>query len=337
MIDELIKHPTEFNFYQAMRLLIPTDRIGVSELERIDHSLELTCDAGDQFHANDISEVSYNNQKANVNVATFGLSGPLGPLPQQHSEWIYAEARAGASELKDFLNLFEHRFISLLYLIKQRSQMGLHQGDRSLSPVYRYLSELSGLPLKSDFKNSPSEQYKLLLPFAGLLIGGKTSAASVSNILSTLLNTSVKINSMQGAFITVDKAHQARLSSGLSSSSLPQRLGDSVALGSRVWDQQNAIEIEIGPVDYQIANGWIPGEEEYDQLVDLLRYTTNAQWVLHTVIDVQESSIPKSFFSNEMRLGFNSWIKTNHSNEHIDTKNSVTKKTRRKINPTHLH
>lgn len=337
--DGLRDHPAQFNFYQAVRLLSQSDDADLPELDRIDRALDFCTESGDQFHANDISQVAFDTTRPKMTVATFGLSGPLGPLPQQHSEWVYAEARAGRTELKAFLSLFEHRFISLLYLIKQRFHAGLHKGPRSSSNLYRYLKTVSGLPLGSNRVGDTEARFAPLLPFAGLLAGGRASAASVDQILSTLLRAPVKIRSMQGAFVPLDKAYHARLAmapgsseSGLEMNLKPQRLGDKVALGKRVWDQQNAIEIEIGPVDYATAESWMPGEADYDRLVELLRYTTNGQWVLHTIIDVREPSIPESKFSNGPRLGLNSWLKTAGG-----VQEDTLKTTRRTINPTPLH
>ena len=335
--EGLTNTPAQFNFYQAVHLLAATNDENLSLLENIDHSLDFTCDAGNQFHANDLSNVTFKDtDKIEVSVATFGLSGPLGPLPQQHSEWVASDARAGNSELKDFLSIFEHRFISLLYLIKQRFQTGLHRGPRSSSDIYRYLETLSGLPLTSK-ASQHSERYIPLLPFAGLLAGGRASAASVSNILTILLNAPIKISSMRGAFIKLDSAYQAKLTAKPNGTDVVQRLGDNVALGKRVWDQQNAIEIDIGPVDYQVAQTWIPGATDYSRLVDLLRYTTNGQWVLHAVINVRESTIPASQFSNGMRLGFNSWLKTSDQQGELGGDGTNLKQTRRTINPIHIH
>ncbi|MBL4673114.1 MAG: type VI secretion system baseplate subunit TssG, partial [Arenicella sp.] len=176
-------------------------------------------------------------------------------------------------------------------------------------------------------------QYTPLLPFAGLLAGGKTTAPALVNILSTLLDAKVRLSSGVGAFIPLDASVQARLVSSPGQApmaGLPQRLGDKVSLGGRIWNQSYAIELEIGPVNWETANSWVPGNEAYAKFVDLLLYTTNGQWQLDTVIKVDNSTIPISRLNQTTRLGFNSWLKTQEGGEAISL-------TRRTIKPSHFH
>jgi type VI secretion system protein ImpH len=337
--DSLIGLPSSYNFYQAVRLLVPAHDRDLTVMEGLDRAIKFETEAGDQFPASDVYSISDAANQALMTLATFGLTGPLGPIPQQHSARIESEARNGNDALKKFLGLFEHRLVSLLYLIKKKSRVGLHNGLRSQSDQYRYLFNVSGLPRKADRQvgslggDKVDSQYSALLPFAGLLAGGKVTVPALVNILSTLLNTKVSISSGVGAFIPLDPSVQARLASTpkkIYAANLPQRLGEKRSLGGRIWNQSYAIEIEIGPVDWETANSWVPGNDAYAKLVDLLLYTTNGQWQLETVIKVHNSTIPVSRLDCKTRLGFNSWIKTTEGNEAISS-------TRRTIKPTHFH
>ncbi|MEM7358188.1 MAG: type VI secretion system baseplate subunit TssG [Pseudomonadota bacterium] len=325
--DSLFSNPSRFNFYQAVRLLAPASDPDLTPIEEIDQALRFDTESGAQFPATDIFSLQQEEQQAQMTLATFGLTGPLGPMPQQHSNRVEAEARDGNTALKRFLGLFEHRFISLLYLVKQKFRVGLHDGQRNQSDQYRYLLNISGLPripgTRADCPHAP------LLPFAGLLAGGKITAPGLVNILSTLLNTSVRIKSLQGAFVRLDPSVQARFPTAKANSK-PQRLGDKVSLGGRVWNQAHGISLEIGPVNWQTANDWMPGNEKYQKLEELLLYTTNGQWQLNTAIKVEEDTIPNSQMSGGIRLGWNSWLKTRDGDQDVSL-------THRTIKPNHFH
>lgn len=329
--DSLVGHPAQYNFYQAVRLLAPAPNRDQKVVDELDRAIKFETESGDQFSGSDIYDIKAGADQVSMTLATFGLTGPLGPMPQQHSARIESEARQGNTALKRFLGLFEHRFISLLYLVKKKFRIGLHSGIRSDSDQYRYLVNLSGLPQvpgkRETLRHAP------LLPFAGLLAGGKISPAALVNILSALLDTEVRVSLLKGAFVNLEPSLQARLASasGMSTQSNRQyRLGEKISVGGRIWNQSHGIELELGPVHWDTANDWMPGTEAYAKLVDLLLYTTNGQWQLETKIKVREDSIPVSRLNRSKRLGYNTWLKT------VEGEDAV-RYTRRAIKPSHFH
>lgn len=333
LTESVASRPSSYNFYQAVRLLAPANERDLTTIESLDRAITFATEAGDQFPGSDIYAVTDEEQRALLTLTTFGLTGPLGPLPQQHSERIEAQARDGNDALKKFIGLFEHRLISLLYLVKQKNCMGLHNGTRSHSNQYQYLFNISGLP-RIECINS-DHQHTHLLPFTGLLAGGKVSTPALTNILSTLLNADVKVSTLKGAFVRLAPDVQARLTSkkrAIGQRKAGQRLGEKNALGGRVWNQTHGIDLEIGPVDWRTANEWVPGSAEYRTLVDLLLYTTNGQWQLRAALLVREETIPISQLNHETRLGFNSWLKTTS-----DDGGERIRVTRRTIEPSHFH
>ncbi len=333
VIQSLSSHPGQYDFYQAIRLLASPQDDDTNELELLDQSIEFNTESGNQFHATDIAGIEIEADKTpKLTVSTFGLTGPLGPLPPQYGEWFNSQQRSGRQAIQAFLNIFEHRFIAMLYMVKKRLHEGLHSGSRQTSKSYEYLRHVSGLPSSFEQGRSIDLKHKVLLPFAGLLAGGRSSAASVSNVLTVLLSTPVEINTQRGSFTRLDQRYQARLASFSSREAghTPPKLGDPVALGSRVWDQQSGLQIGIFGIDYDTSEKWLPYTDEFKQLAELLRYTSDGKSTIELVINVKNETIPRSSFANGLRLGFNSWLKT----EAALTGGGGFKQTKRTVHPT---
>ncbi|GHA20998.1 hypothetical protein GCM10008090_33670 [Arenicella chitinivorans] len=328
-------HPSYYNFYQAVSLLAAQPNVDDGGLEQLDRHIRFKTEIGGQFPPNDIANIRVTGPMSEITVATFGLTGPLGPLPQQHSEWIDQESRHGRTALKDFMNLFEHRFIGLLYLIKKQTHQGLHKGMRSTSPIFRYLMNLCGWRDQDRAACLSQDTIaRTLLPFAGLIAGGKTSAAAVANILSVTLGTSVRFGTTLGGFMPLDRRYRAVLAThkkGNQPATTP-RLGDAIAIGRRSWNTHQVVNLSIGPLDYQQAETWLPGTDTYSLFETLIRFSTNGQWAVRAELQVNENSIPATRFKNNLRLGFNSWLKSKPNQSQSDQQ--PLRVTARIIHPT---
>src|SRR5690606_36615306 len=57
---------------------------------------------------------------AGIDVNFMGIAGVQGPLPLAYSEIIYQRVRAGDRSLKDFLDIFNHRLVSILHQTRKQ-------------------------------------------------------------------------------------------------------------------------------------------------------------------------------------------------------------------------
>ena len=58
-----------------------------------------------------------------VTVSMFGLGGAHGPLPHLMTEWVLERSRARLF-LRDFLDIFNHRLVSLLFRVRRSCRLG---------------------------------------------------------------------------------------------------------------------------------------------------------------------------------------------------------------------
>ena len=126
--ERLLREPYRFDFFQAVRLLerleaeqgrscypVGHDRLPAQEAVR------LRALPGLSFPAGEISQIRPRDTQGNDNlppemIVTFmGLTGPAGVLPQHYTTLLLQRLRSRDTTLRDFLDLFNHRMLSLFY------------------------------------------------------------------------------------------------------------------------------------------------------------------------------------------------------------------------------
>src|SRR5262249_12578067 len=119
--DLLFGHPYEFSFFQAVRLLtrlhpdrspVGLDAMPSSEIARFRAHLSM------DFPASQIQSMLRAEPQSNpatMTVTFMGLTGPLGVLPWHYTELLIKLETEKNPGLKDFFDLFNHRWISLFY------------------------------------------------------------------------------------------------------------------------------------------------------------------------------------------------------------------------------
>src|SRR5215467_2611625 len=122
--EALASDPTRFAFFQAVRLLqrarARATHVGgygspAAEAVRFRAHPSMT------FPASEIQSIDFPPRRPAEMVVNFmGLTGPLGVLPLHYTAFLRERIRERDTALRDFLDLFHHRFISLFYLAWQK-------------------------------------------------------------------------------------------------------------------------------------------------------------------------------------------------------------------------
>ena len=123
LISELLRNPHQFSFYQAVRLLntctreaAPPGRTGPAAREQ----LRFRPHASFAFPSSDVESIEQISAGSDVDsvfrmTVTFsGLYSSVSPLPAFYTEELIAGNQT-ESNRRDFLDLFHHRIISLIY------------------------------------------------------------------------------------------------------------------------------------------------------------------------------------------------------------------------------
>ena len=119
--EVLLEEGYRFDFFEAVRVLervfphrhaVGRDANPVQEVVRFRSRLSLAFPPS-AIHG--VTEVDGGDRPVEMTVAFMGLTGPSGVLPRHYTELLLERTRRKDNTLRDFLDLFNHRVISLFY------------------------------------------------------------------------------------------------------------------------------------------------------------------------------------------------------------------------------
>ena len=203
--EKLRREPFSFDFFQAVRLLerfLPertsVGRFAHPETEVAHFSVQPSLAfPASQIQAMDCPE----NQPVQMTVNFMGLTGPQGVLPNPYTSLIIERLRASDSSPRDFLDIFNHRIISLFYRAwrKYRFDVAYEQGERDL--FSRHLLSLLGLGSEG-LRDRQTVSDDTLIYYAGLLAQRPRSAQALQQILADYFDVPVEDRAVCGSLVS---------------------------------------------------------------------------------------------------------------------------------------
>ncbi len=181
-----------------------------------------------------------------VTTTFLGLTGTISPLPLYIAEEVLHEDDQNPVR-RDFLDIFHHRLISLLYrAVSRYSPAREHLSTRTDSWMRRalYLTGLDPDIQTRETRVHPSVLVRLAPLLAGRGRGPRVLALAIREALGEALEPDGKVDIRQfaGGWIEVDEGQ--RMSLGTSNN----ELGVEAILGKRAYDQSGRFAVRIGPL-----------------------------------------------------------------------------------------
>lgn len=287
-----------FEFFQAVRLLERLFRerapVGGESLPRdevvkfrVHQSL---CFPPSPIH--DISPATNDGDPAQMTVAFFGLTGPLGVLPRHYTELLVSRQNQKKDPLRDFFDLLNHRLLSLFYRAweKYRFPIGyeraVQQGDRDDS-FSLALFDLMGMGTAGLRERLDSGDEALLF-YSGLLAQRPHSASALQAILQDFFRVPVAIESCVGQWLAVVKADRTRIGT----QGANHRLGESAMAGAQVWDQQAKFLLRVGPLSFNTFCDFLPNGRLYRQFMQLVRFIVGQEFDFDVQLILKAVDVP---------------------------------------------
>ena len=334
----------QFDFFQAVRLLemiqaadrpqaaVPEMsgrtarnlRSRVSPAEGADPSKEIvhfSSAVNLDFPASDIAGVNSGNgakgtsamvdhfktreMPAEMTVNFLGLAGSLGALDIPTTELVLQRTSRNDKALKDFLDIFNHRLVSLLYRIRKHHRVGLGVATPGEDQISRYLYSLIGLGTPN-LQGRMQVRDRALLYYAGILAQQPRSMVGLERILADYFQVEVKGHQFKGKWCDLEESQW----STLGASGRNQRLGhDTVIVGTRVWDQQARFEIHLGPLSLRQFVGFLPTNWRFGVLCDLIRFYVKDQFEFSIRLILKADEVPGARLkSSHPELSWTSWL-----------------------------
>jgi len=307
--ERLFSRGYEFDFFQLMHLLenwqADHARIGGSASPSHE-KIFLRPNESLNFPPADIQKIdppSNTQEKIAVSVNFMGLYGVSAPTPVYLTELIGFGGEE-ATPLVDFLDIFNHRLISLFYRawLKYRFPYRYESGARdTLSGcilAFVGLKELDVRPLTE----LPVQR---LLKYVGLLAPQSRSPVNLELLLRDYFDRlPVRVREFVHRWVKIPP-DQINALGALNSS-----LGRDLYLGSRVPDRDGKIRIEIGPIGYDEYMNFLPESRRFHDLCAFVRLWSFERFDFDIRIEIRHEEIPPAGLSSEapVQLGRNGWI-----------------------------
>ncbi|ATB28919.1 type VI secretion system baseplate subunit TssG [Melittangium boletus] len=312
LAERLFASGERFDFFQAVRLLRllrpgqpPSGRASSPWQEPV--RLRARVDLA--FAPSDVASVRPAPEPGGVpelTVGFFGVGGALGPLPRPHAQWVWDRTRAGDTGPRDFLDLFHHRLLSLLYRGRQLRRVWLEEGAPESYAVARYLYALLGLGTRG-LSGRMRVEDRTLLRYAGLLVRRPVSVGALEAMLSDWLGVRVRPHLPRGAWLPLDAEQWTRLGPRGQNA----RLGQGAVLGRRAWNAQAGLELELGPLSWHRYQELLPGGRALDGMRSLTRFALGTNLDVGLVLAPRLADIPPAALSarDGPRLGWTSFLR----------------------------
>jgi len=214
------------------------------------------------FHAADVRSVEIADDPRRFEVVTtfLGLSGTASPLAPYIAEGVLFDTFERGTQ-RDFLDVFHHRAVSLLY----RSVIRLnpareHRSDASDPWLLRLLG-LAGIQPDPSLALQPRHLMVLIPILAKRARGAAALQVAVAAVLrDELPEVQVRIRELAGQWLNVDEDQYTRLGAR------NHTLGALTVLGRRVYDRRGRFAIRVGILTREQADLFAEGRELLDRL-----------------------------------------------------------------------
>ena len=318
--DVLFEEGYRFDFFQAVRVLerLYPDRQAVGrDAPPSDEAVRFRSHLSLSFPPSAIYEVSRAEQgdgPARMTVAFMGLTGLLGVLPRHYTELLLERMRRKDEGLRDFLDLFNHRLISLFYRAWEKYRFPIAY-ERAVSkgegedPFTRHLFDLIGLGTKG-LRGRLEVEDEPLLFYAGLLAQHPRSASALEGILKDYFEVAVTVTQFIGQWLPLSEANRSRLGWGESNNAL----GVSAVAGRRVWDQQAKFRLRLGPLTFDEFCRFLPSGDGFRTLAAITRFSAGEEFDFDVQLILKAAEVPWCRLGGRegpgMRLGWSTWLKS---------------------------
>lgn len=337
VVTQLAKRPFDYTFRQAVRLLEraaaflnhdsrpfaknPVARFTppANEVVRFHARQSLS------FPSTELDTISIRKNTASPNqwrmfVNFMGLTGSSGVLPYHYSELVLQRLKHKDKSLPGFLDLFNHRIISLFYQASTKYNLPIEYERKKLNPPAgtdtdnhtQVLLALIGLGSRG-LQHRLHTRDESLLYYAGLFSSKVRSAIGLRQIINHHFGIPVEIKEFIGQWQDLIDDVRTRLPGLAVPHGQNNQLGRSVMLGRKGWFAQGKIRIILGPLSSKQLHTFAPGTATLKTLDEIVRLYINFEYDYDYVMRIKRTDIPERIRlakKSPTMVGWNTWLST---------------------------
>lgn len=313
VIARLRAEPYRFSFDQAVRILELRQRgkkaVGEGGDPRAE-AIAFSSEVGLTFPPSEIVDLhppESEGKRDLLTVAFLGLAGITGPLPMPFTEQIIERMRVRDMAGRDFLDLFNHRLLSLLVRLRRQLRPELRTDPPWESPQGGVFAAVIGLATPH-LRGRLGVPDSSLLHFTGLLAQSRRSQSGLETLLGGFFGMKVSVAPMQGEWESLSPCQWTVLGGAGRNCSL----GVDAVLGTRIWDQGAGIAVAPEPLDLAVFRRFLPEKPGFLRMAALVDFYTRREAAADLVLRLEAAQVPPSRLdaAGDTLLGLTSWLGT---------------------------
>ena len=319
LMQALRDKPYTFDFFQAVRQLECANshlpRIGQSQRPQYD-PVRFCQNVSLAFAPSAIETYSETTDEhpGQMFINFFGLLGTNGPMPLSITEYIYDRLQNHKDRtLASFLDLFNHRMISLFYRAWACNQQNVSHDRPEDDRFAVYIGSLYGIGQDS-FRNRDAVPDVGKLHYSGRLTCQTKNVEGLREILQDYFKIAVDIEQFIGQWINIPHEHYCRLGESIKNA----KLGSTLVIGSRVWECQQKFRIRFGPMLFSEYLRMLPDGDSIRRLIAWVKNYVGDElsWELQLILSATE--VPSICLGKMGRLGWSIWLKSREFEKDAD-------------------
>ena len=297
--------PWHFDFFSVLRGLeragVGRPRIGDSGARDEELAL-LGQEPYVEFPASNLSKFERDHRgRIKIYSRFLGMLGPQGALPLQTTIEAKQWNDARDDAFTKFLDIFNHRFISLFFRAWADARPAAQHDRPSDDRFVAYAGSAAGVGTPP-FRNRDSVDDFAKLTLAGLLAPAVKSASRIESMLTQLFKVPVEVEQLVGSWLPLAPEDRSSLSGRNSA------LGRDVMLGAAVYSVMDKFRIRIHTRSLAEFETFLPEGKNCEKFADLIYFYLGAllEYDVQLLIPVPE--IRPMTVGSFGRLGWTSWM-----------------------------
>jgi type VI secretion system protein ImpH len=307
--DRLFKETHRYSFFQTVRLLeafSPEKKQLGASAEPEKETIRFSVKPGLAFPPSDIVklEARGDEEPSLVEIAFMGLVGPNGVLPHWYNELAIEQNRKHDTSLTAFLDLFQHRLITLLYLAWKKNQFPVNFLPGAKDKLSGYLLSLCGLGT-GGLSHRIGFAEESLCYYSGLLSRQVPSGASIRSTVEHFTGQKTVIDQFVQRMILLAEEDMTQVGKANA------KLGVDVICGSHIWECQTKFMLTLGPMTLVDFKRFLPSGDMHKPTFALVRYVVGIEYEFDIKIVLKRQEVPPCILGEESsRLGWSIWLKS---------------------------
>ena len=327
IVERLAKQRANQSFFQAVRLLLRASSTTLGRnLKPSEEAVRLRAEASEAFPASELAGIAIGekmNGMPTLEASFFGLYGPSGALPHHYTQLVIDRIRKKDTGLRDFLDIFNHRLLSLFYRAweKHHFPVAYETAHEAKVPdlVTECLMSLVGFGNNS-LRNRLQISDKAWLHYAGLKALSGPRLDALEGMISHHFKIPAAVKSFQGEWLQIPIEEQTSLGSVQLGETKNNAMGIDAVAGQRTWAVEHRFRIELGPLRLEQFNRFVPNGDSLLPLAQLVRTYVGPQFDFDVQVTLHLLDVPRTGLgaASSSRLGWNTWLGDWRSDSHAN-------------------